>query len=164
MSSGLRKWLWYRVLAVLTAASATQSCGGSTTEPTPARDDWYAFVVQCSNCPGLTNAEIDRSRVPHRARLRVGQQTSLRATSRAPCEPGEPQLDVVRWAVDDAQILRIEASSTESAIVTALVPGSATVVVERRYPGGALSRKTLKDASSSAGCALMPDLVFEVIP
>jgi hypothetical protein len=35
-------------------------------------NDWYAFVVQCTNCPGLTNAEIDRTTVPYRARLRVG--------------------------------------------------------------------------------------------
>jgi hypothetical protein len=121
-------------------------------------------VVQCSNCPGLTNAEIDRSSVPYRARLRVGQQTSLRATSRASCEPGEAQLDVVRWDVDNPQVIRIEASSAESAIVTALVPGTAAVIVERRYPGGALSRKNLKEASSSEGCAVMPDLVFEIVP
>ena len=155
---------WFQCVVAVLAASAVQSCGGSTTQPTPARDDWYALVVQCSNCPGLTNVEIDRSRVPYRARLRVGQQTSLRATSRDSCEAAAPQLDVVRWDVDNPQVIRIEPSSTESAIVTALVPGTATVVVERRYPGGTLSRKNLKEASSATGCALLPDLVFEIVP
>jgi hypothetical protein len=155
---------WFQCVVAVAAASAVQSCGGSTTEPTPERDDWYAFVVQCSNCPGLTNPEIDRSRVPYRARLRVGQRTSLRATSRDSCEPAAPQLDVVRWDAANPQVVRIEASSAESAIVTALAPGTATVVVERRYPGGTLSRKNLKEASSAAGCAVMPDLVFEIVP
>jgi hypothetical protein len=149
---------------MLAAAAAGPSCGGSTTEPTEARDDWFAFVVQCSNCSGLTNPEIDRSRIPYRARLRVGQRAALRAAGRPSCEVGEPQLDIVRWTSDDPQVIRVEASSSESAIVTAVSAGTAGVTAERRYPGGTPSRKSLKEASASGGCALLPDLVFEIIP
>jgi hypothetical protein len=112
----------------------------------------------------LTNAEIDRSTVPYRARLRVGQLTSLRATVRFSCEPPVTQVDVTRWIVGTPQVIKVEASSTESAIVTALSPGTSTITVERRYADGTLSQKGLKDGQNNSGCGLMPDIVFEIVP
>jgi hypothetical protein len=154
--------------AVAVSAIVVASCGGSASEPTPqptpAQDNWYSFVVQCGNCPGLTNAEIDRSTVPYRARLRVGQLTSLRAVGRLLCEPAQSQLDITRWMVANPQAIKVEPSSTESAIVTALSPGISTITVERRHADGSLSQKSLKDAQSTSGCGLMPDIVFEIIP
>ena len=160
--------LWGRVAATAFGASLAASCGDSASEPTPqptpVQDNWYAFVVQCTNCPGLTNAEIDRSTVPYRARLRVGQLTSLRAVVRFSCEPAQTQLDVTRWLAGNPQVIGVEPSSTESAIVTALSPGTSTITIERRYTDGTLSQKSLKDSQSSSGCGVMPDIVFEIIP
>jgi hypothetical protein len=146
------------------------SCGDSSSEPTPqptptpAQDNWYTFVVQCTNCSGLTNAEIDRSTVPYRARLRVGQLTSLRATVRLDCEPAQTQLSIARWIVGSPQVIKVEASSTESAIVTALTAGTSAITVERQYTDGTLSQKSLKDAQNNSGCGVMPDIIFEIIP
>jgi hypothetical protein len=111
----------------------------------------------------LTNAEIDRSTVPYRARLRVGQLTSLRAVVRFSCEPPVTQVDITRWIVGDPQVIRVEASSPESAIVTALSPGTSTITVERRYTDGTLGQKSLKEENNS-GCGLLPEVVFEIVP
>src|SRR5215510_14466904 len=79
-----------RVVAAIASAALLAACSESgsmpTPQPTPVDDSWFTFVVQCTGCPGLTNAEIDRTASPHSARLRVGQQTSLRAASRDGCE------------------------------------------------------------------------------
>ena len=161
-------WWWVAVAAF--GAILVASCGDYGSEPTPqptptpAQDNWYAFVVQCTNCPGLTNAEIDRSTVPYRARLRVGQLTSLRAVGRFSCEPAQTQLDITRWMVGNPQVIKVEPSSAESAIVTALSPGISTIAIERRHTEGTLSQKSLKDSQSSSSCGLMPDMVFEIIP
>jgi len=162
--------LWWRVAAAAFGAILVASCGDSASEPTPqptptpVQDNWYSFVVQCTNCPGLTNAEIDRSTVLYRARLRVGQLTSLRAVGRFSCEPAQTQLDITRWMVGNPQVIKVEPSSSESAIVTALSPGISTITVERRYTDGTLSQKSLKDSQNSSGCGVMPDIVFEIIP
>jgi hypothetical protein len=157
-----------KLASVILGVTLLVSCGDSSSEPTPqptpGQDGWYAFVVQCANCPGLTDADIDRSAVPYRARLRVGQLTSLRATARFGCEPAQAQLLITRWIVGDPRVIEVEASSTESAIVTALSPGTSTIIVERRYADGTLSQKSLKDGQSSSGCGIMPDIVFEIIP
>jgi hypothetical protein len=120
--------------------------------------------VQCTNCSGLTNAEIDRTVTPHRARLRVGQLTSLRAVVRDPCEPGQTRLEITRWIVNSPSVIKVEPSSTESVIVTALAPGISPITVERRHADGTLSQKSLKDAVSTSGCGVLPDIVFEIIP
>lgn len=159
-----------RLAAAALCAVVLESCAGSASAPTPQatptppQDNWYAFVVQCSNCPGLSNATIDRTSVPYRARLRVGQLTSLRAAARPACEPAQAQLDITRWVAGSPQVIRVEPSSTESAIVTALSPGISTITVERRYPDGSLSPKSLKDSQSSSGCGVMPDIVLEIVP
>ena len=159
-----------KVAAAAFGAIVLASCGDSASKPTPqptptlAQDNWYTFVVQCSNCPGLTNAEIDRSTVPHRARLHVGELTSLRAVGRLSCEPAQTQLDITRWIVGDPQVIKVEASSTESAIVTALSPGISRITGERRYTDGTLSQKSVKDSQNNSGCGLMPDIVFEIVP
>jgi Pilus formation protein N terminal region len=168
MMTPLRAWLRRRMPAAAVSALLLASCGDSgsspTPQPTPAQDTWYAFIVQCGNCPGLTNAEIDRSSVPYRARLRVGQLTSLRAVVRFSCEAAQVQLDIPRWIVGNPQVIEVEPSSTESAIVTALSPGISTITVERRYSDGTLSQKSLKDPANNSGCDLMPDIVLEITP
>lgn len=170
MSTRSERRVHCRIAATALGALLFASCGDSASEPTPqptpapARDSWYAFVVQCVNCSGLTNAEIDRASVPHRARLRVGQLTSLRATARLSCESAQVQLDIRSWIVGNPLVIKVEPSSTESAIVTALSPGTSTITLERRYTDGTLSQKSLKDAQDSLGCGLMPDIVFEIIP
>jgi hypothetical protein len=148
------------------------ACGDSTSEPTPrttptpAQDNWFAFVGQCSNCPGLTNAVIDRSSVPYRARLRVGQRSSLRAAVRFSCEPEQVPLDVTRWIVGNPQAITVQPSSTESAIVTAVAPGISTIhgraPIRRRHAES--DQKSLKDGQDTSGCGLLPDLVFEIVP
>jgi hypothetical protein len=155
-------------VAVVLGAVAAPSCGesepGPTPLPTPGPDSWFAFVVQCAGCPGLTNAAIDRSTSPYRARLHVGQATSLRAAVRSPCEPPQLQLQVTRWIAGDPAVIRVEPSSPESAIVTALAPGTSAVTVERRSSDGTLAQKPLKDGAASAGCGVLPDVAFEVLP
>lgn len=151
-------------LAALVLVSCSDSASRPTPQPTPERDGWYAFVVQCANCPGLANAEIDRTAVPARARLHVGELTSLRAAIRSSCEPPQSQVEIARWIVGDARVVKVEPSGPESAIVTALAPGRSAVTVERRHGDGTLSQKSLKDGQSSAGCGLLPDIVFEIIP
>lgn len=154
------------MVAVAVVTSCGDSASGPTPQPTPTplRETWYAFVVQCANCPGLTNPEIDRTLTPYRARLRVGQLTSLRATARDRCEvrPSVPQ--IVRWIVGDPLVLKVEPSSNESAIVTALASGLARVTAERRLPDGSLDPLSLKDSLVTSGCGPLPEIVFEVVP
>jgi hypothetical protein len=160
---------WY-LAALIVSAGLSAACGTSSSEPTPqptptpARDNWFTFVVQCTNCSGLTNAEIDRTVTPYRAKLRVGQRTSLRAVVRDQCEPGQTRLEITRWIVNNPSVIKVEPSSTESAIVTALSPGISPITVERRHADGTLSQKSLKDAKSTSGCGVLPDIVFEIIP
>lgn len=155
-------------LAAVVLAGALASCGDSGSGPTPApsgsQASWYLFAVQCSNCPGLSNVEIDRATTPHRARLRVGQLTSLRAAARDGCVSPEPALRIVRWRASNPEVIRVEPSSSESAIVTALASGSSRVTAERRLASGALSQASLQDAVATVGCSPLPELVFEVIP
>lgn len=156
--------------AAIVGAGLSAVCGSSAFEPTPqptptpAQDTWYTFVVQCSNCPGLTNAQIDRTVTPYRARLRVGQRTSLRAAVREPCEPVQDSLEINRWIAGNGQVVQVEPSSLESAIVTALAPGTSSITVERRFPDGTLNQKNLADAQSTSGCGPLPELVFEIVP
>ena len=155
---------------VIGSVALLVACGRSASEPTPqpsptpGPDSWYAAVVQCSNCPGLTNPQIDRTVTPRRARLSVGQLTSLRAAIREGCEPPQPALQVARWSVSDPLVIRVEPSSSESAIATALAPGIASITVERRLADGRLIQAGLKDAQLTSGCAPLPDLVFEIVP
>ena len=159
-----------RAGAVIVCAALLAGCGSSVsqptpqTSPTPGPDSWYATVVLCGNCPGLTNPEFDRSTAPSRARLRVGRITSLRAALREGCEPPQPVLQIDRWIASDPQVIRIEPSSGESAIVTALAPGLSSISVERRLADGRLIQSGLKDAQLIIGCAPLPDLVLEIVP
>jgi hypothetical protein len=152
------------VVAAALLAACSDSGSMPTPQPTPVEDSWFAFVVQCSGCPGLTNAEIDRTVTPHRARLRVGQQTSLRAASRDGCEAPQATLQITRWAPSAPSVLRVEPSSSESAIVTALAPGTSSISVERQLPTGGRSERGLRDAQTTAGCVRLPELVFEIVP
>jgi hypothetical protein len=135
-----------------------------TPQPTPVEDSWFTFVVQCAACPGLTNAAIDRTVAPHRARLRVGQLTSLRAASRDGCEAPQTALQITRWTPSDASILKVEPSGSDSAIVTALAPGTSSITVERQLPTGGRSERGLRDAETTSGCGRLPELVFEIVP
>jgi len=156
--------------SLMLLVGALTACGESGSGPTPQpsanQESWYFFAVQCSNCPGLTNVELDRSSTPHRARLRVGQQTSLRAATRDGCGTAEAQLKILRWLASDAEVIGIQPSSTESAIVSALAPGTSQITAERQLPSGVLSQLTLKDvgATATTGCTALPELVIEVVP
>jgi hypothetical protein len=160
-----RRGLWIVVSAALLAV-----CGKSASDPTPpptpptTQDSWYTGIVQCANCPGLTNAEIDRTVTPHRARLRVGQLTSLRSVVRDGCEAYPAMLEIVGWVPADPSVLKVVSSSTESAIVTALAPGISAITAERKLSGGNLIRQDLKDPQITSGCSSLPDVVFEIIP
>jgi len=157
-----------RLAGVVVSFGLLTSCGASGSEPTPPptptaeQDTWYSFVVQCGDCPGLTNAQIDRTATPYRAKLRVGQATSLRATIRATCEALEAEPRVVRWVASDPTVIRVEPSSTESAIVTALAPGTSAITVERQLPSGAVVQMQVKDPGSASSCGPLPDVVFEI--
>jgi hypothetical protein len=156
------------LLAAALSSVVLAACGDSgstpTPQPTPVEDSWFTFVVQCSGCPGLTNAAIDRTVTPHRARLRVGQLTSLRAASRDGCEAGQNALQITRWVPGDPSVLKVEPSGSDSAIVTALAPGLSSVTVERQLPSGGRSERGLRDAQTTSGCGLLPELVFEIVP
>jgi hypothetical protein len=146
------------------AASCSESASVPTPGPTPIEDSWFTFVVQCSACPGLTNAAIDRTVTPHRARLRVGQLTSLRAASRDGCEAPQNPLQITRWVTGDPSVLKVEPSSSESAIVTALAPGISSITVERQLATGGRSERGLRDAPATTGCGRLPEVVFEILP
>jgi hypothetical protein len=156
------------VFAAITSAALLTACGDSGSMPTPqpsgVEDSWFTFVVQCTGCPGLTNATIDRTVTPHRARLRVGQLTSIRAASRDGCEALQNALQITRWTPGDPSVLKLEPSGSDSAIVTALGPGLSSVTVERQLPTGARSERGLRDAQTTSGCGLLPELVFEILP
>jgi len=158
-----------RLIVVLLLGALT-TCGesgsGPTSQPSANQESWLFFAVQCANCPGLTNVEVDRSTSPHRGRLRVGQQTSLRAAARDGCGSAEAQLRILRWLASEPGVIGIEPSSPESAIVTASAPGTSRLTAERQLPTGVLSQLTLKDvgATPTTGCTALPELVIEVVP
>jgi hypothetical protein len=158
---------------LLLAVVMTAACGADAPTPVPSpspQEDWLAFAVTCAppGCSGLTNAEIDRSVTPARARLRVGQQTSLRAVALGSCPQFEEFLDVRNWAASDPTVIKVEASSYESAIVTALGPGVSAVRAERVRPDGTISTGGLRDAAAGptavTGCVTRPEVRIEVVP
>jgi hypothetical protein len=161
-----------RRTALALAALVAIGCGGGTASgPTPPGtalpESWYVFTGMCSNCPGLTNVEIDRSVTPHRARLAVGRLTGLRAVAVDGCGTDQLTLQIDRWIVSDPSVVKIEPSSSESAIVTALKPGLSRVTAERRLPDGTVVQTGLRDAfvpTPPAQCAPLPELVLEVVP
>jgi hypothetical protein len=121
----------------------------------------------CANCAGLTNVDIDRSVLPHRARLAVGRSTSLRAAPIDGCRESQATLDIVRWAVSDPSVLSVEPTSSESATVRALTPGMVGVTADRRLPDGTLIRLRLRDGFAPLPptvCSSLPALLFEVVP
>jgi len=125
---------------------------------------WFVFPVSCGNCPGLTDVKIDRTVVPFRASMRVGDQTSLRAAATNGCSDYQDELDVVLWLASDPNVIRVEASSPESAIVTALAPGSSRITARRRLPSGLFSEASVGDGSAigTTGCSALPEVVFAV--
>jgi hypothetical protein len=158
---------------LLLAVVMTAACGADAPTPVPSpspQEDWLAFAVTCGpgSCPGLTNAPIDRSVTPARARLRVGQQTSLRAVALESCPQFELFLDVRNWAASDPTVIKVEASSYEYAIVTALAPGISAVRAERVRPDGTISAGGLRDPiqnpAQGTGCFIRPELRIEVVP
>ena len=141
--------------------------GGPAPGPSPGEEGAYVFTVMCANCPGLTNVEIDRAVMPHRARLRVGRSTSLRAAAIDGCRDSQSTVDIVRWTVTDPSVARVEPTSSESAILTALMPGVVTVTADRRLPDGTLSRLRLRDGFAPLPptlCSSLPGLLLEVVP
>lgn len=158
--------------SVLVFSVAAVCCGGDplalpAPEPTPPQEAAYVFTVMCANCPGLTNVEIDRSVMPHRARLAVGRLTSLRAAAIDGCRDSQAALDIARWTVSDPSVIRVEPTSPESAKVTALAPGVVSVTADRRLPDGTLSRLRLRDGFAPLPptlCSSLPGLLVEVVP
>jgi hypothetical protein len=161
------------VQAVAAAALLVEmsGCGdspaGPQPQPTVSEEDAYIFTVTCGNCPGLTNVEIDRSVAPHHALLGVGLQTSLRAVAPDGCKGSQPTLQVTRWVASDPTVIQLTPSSSESAIVTALKPGTAEVTANRQLADGTVIPIGLRDAfapDAAPGCAPLPALVFAIVP
>jgi hypothetical protein len=163
---------WKRSRSVLPLSLAVVCCGsdppgGPAPQPSPRQEDAYVFTVMCANCPGLTNVEIDRAVVPHRARLAVGRFTSLRAAVIDGCRESQATVDIVRWQVSDPTVLSLQPTSPESATVTALAPGLVSVTADRRLPDGTLRRLRLRDGFAPLPptvCSSLPALLFEVVP
>jgi hypothetical protein len=121
----------------------------------------------CANCAGLTNVEIDRSVMPHRARLAVGRSTSLRAATIDGCRQTQTTLDIVRWTTSNPSVLSVEPTSSESATVLALTPGVVSLTADRRLPDGTLGRLRLRDGFAPLPptlCSSLPALLLEVVP
>jgi len=157
--------------AALILSIAVIGCGSDPAGPAPEEpfhpEGAYVFTVMCINCPGLTNVEIDRSVIPHRARLAVGRSTSLRATTIAGCGQSPGTVEILRWTASDSALMSIEPTSSESATVTALAPGVVSVTADRRLPDGTLSRVRLRDGFAPQPptlCSYLPALLFEVVP
>jgi hypothetical protein len=161
-----------RFVPVVPLSVAVICCGGDPVsapapEPTPRPEGAYVFTVMCANCPGLTNVDIDRSVMPHRARLSVGRFTSLRVAPITGCRDFQTTLEIVRWTVSDPSVLSIEPTSSESATVMALTPGVVSLTADRRLPDGTLGRLSLRDGFAPLPptvCSSLPGLVFEVVP
>ena len=157
--------------SILLSSVAVIACGSDPAGP-PAEAPFhpegaYVFTVMCANCPGLTNVDIDRSTVPHRARLAVGRITSLRAAAIQGCRDSQATPEIVRWTVSDPSVLSVEPTSSESATVTALAPGVVNVTADRRLPDGTLARLRLRDGFAPQPptlCSFLPALLFEVVP
>ena len=158
----------FGILAVAFVAIACRddSAPGPGPDPVPISEIWYVFPVACSNCPGLTNVEIDRSVAPFRARLRVGQRTSLRAVAVIGCGTEEPVLRIDRWITADPSVVGVDPSSSESAILIALSPGVTRVAADRVLPAGGRSLVGLRDPfpGGPSGCAPLPELLVEIVP
>lgn len=158
-------------LAALLALVAIH-CGDSTSSPTPQPtptpqiETWFLAPVLCANCPGLTDVTVDRTTTPAQARLSVGQLTSIRAVAKVGCGTEEPGLlQITRWDVSDPNVVKVEPSSDESAIVTALATGTSTVTAQRRLPDGTLSLGGLRDSfRADPPCPAQPELVLDVVP
>jgi hypothetical protein len=160
-----------RCVSVLPLGLAAICCGSEPSapapEPSPRQENAYVFTVMCANCPGLTNVEIDRAVVPHRARLAVGRFTSLRAAIIDGCRESQATLDIVQWQVSDPSVLSLRPTSPESATVTALAPGVVTVSADRRLADGTVRRLRLRDGFAPLPptlCSSLPALLFEVVP
>lgn len=156
---------------LLLVAATGPNCGDEsathpTPQPTPMTESWYVSPVLCENCPGLTNVEFDRTVTPHRARLPVGALTSLRASALVGCGTDEVTLHIVRWITGDPSVISVTPSSTESAIVQGLKPGTSSLRAERQLPSGTLSLGDLQDGFESPAshrCEVLPALVFEIV-
>ena len=152
----------------LALAASLAACGGplSSPTPTPTLETWFVVPVLCSNCPGLTDVQVDRTTSPPRARLKLGTQTSIRATAKVGCGgDASASLAVDRWEASDPTVVRVEASGPDSAIVTALAAGTSRLTAERRLPGGATSSSGLRDSfRADPPCPAQPELLLEVVP
>jgi hypothetical protein len=158
---------------LLVAVAMAYACGAAAPTPVPSpspAEDWLVFAVGCSapGCPGLTAVTIDRSVTPARGRLRVGQQTSLRAVAVEGCPQFQLTLDVRNWVASEPSVIKVEPSSFESAIVTALAPGVSAVRAERVRPDGTITAGGLRDAVQNppevTGCFTRSELRIEVVP
>jgi hypothetical protein len=143
-------------------------CGGSASNPTPtpAAEIWFLVPVLCSSCPGLTDVQLDRTVSPPRARLQVGTRTSIRAAAKAGCgADSSSPLSVESWVASDPAVVRVEATAPDSAIVTAVAPGTSRLTAERRLPAGGSSLSGLRDSfRADPPCAAQPELLLEVVP
>jgi hypothetical protein len=159
-----------RVLVAALLGTLAVHCGdsasGPTAEPTPAAETWFISPVLCSNCPGLTNVEVDRTTTPPHAKLGVGTLTSVKAIAKVGCGTEQSGLlKITRWEVSDPRVIKVEASSDESAIVTALALGSSRISAERILPGGTVGMGGMRDAfRADPPCPPQPELLLEVVP
>jgi hypothetical protein len=151
-------------------ALAGWGCGEKavqTPSPPEPQDAWYFYPLICGGgCPGLTNVEVDRTTTPARVRLPQGRLTSLRAKSLVGCGQMEVVLTIRRWIPENPAVIKVEPSSSESAIVTALMPGVSRLTAERLLPDGTLGTTALSDPYrlETGGCARQPEFLFEVTP
>lgn len=156
---------WFILLAALGAQCGDGPRPGPAPDPVPILESWYVFPVSCSNCPGLVNVAIDRTAAPFRAKLGVGEKTSLRAVSVDGCGTEQLTLQIDRWIPSDPTVLEVEPSSSESAIVAGLAPGLSRLAAERVLPRGGRSLVGLRDPfQGTSGCAALPELVVEIVP
>ena len=143
-------------------------CGGSASNPTPTptAETWFVVPVLCSNCPGLTDVQVDRTLSPPRARLKVGTRTSIRAAAKAGCgADASSPLSIERWEASDPAVVRVEATAPDAAIVTGVAVGTSRLTAERRLPAGGTSLSGLRDSfRADPPCPAQPELLLEVVP
>ena len=143
-------------------------CGGSASKPTPmpTAETWFVVPVLCSNCPGLTDVQVDRTTSPPRARLKVGTRTSIRATAKVGCGgDATGSLAIERWEASDPAVVRVEGTAPDAAIVTGIAVGISRLTAERRLPAGGTSLSGLRDSfRADPPCPAQPELLLEVVP
>jgi hypothetical protein len=157
-----------RTLTATAVVALSIGCGSDppASSSRPPADFWAVNVVLCGNCPGLTNAQFVTNDLPHRARLKAGDLTSVVIGLCAVDRPYRtPDGQVTRWIIGDPSVISIQPSGSGSATIAAMRTGVTTLRAEVVTPDGTVHQAPLiYTLDAVRRCEDYPPLVFEITP